>query len=435
MKKNRLIFFSIVCLLTSCGNKKNFDPNNVEIIHQNEEMLTQTIIYDIFSPPVASRIYAYTSLAQYEAVRFLQDDNASITAQLNGFAAMPLPQQGKQYNFILCAVKAFTVVAYNVRIFNDSLLRHYEDSLTKGFKETLQPDVFANSIAFGDSVARVILARAKTDMYKETRGMAKYLGSSSDGKWRPTAPDYLDATEPWWRMMYPLALDTCSQFRPAAPPAYSADSNSIFYKAVKEVYTTIKNLSDSQKTVARYWDDNPFVIEHTGHLMFGNKKITPGGHWMGITSIACHATNADAVKSAKAYALVATGLYDAFVSCWDTKYTYEYVRPITLINEWFEKGWDSYLQTPPFPEYTSGHSTISGAASTVLTNLFGENFSFHDNSDSAYIGMVRNFSSFDQAADEASNSRLLGGIHYKFSLDTGIAKGRLIGRYLMKKVK
>lgn len=434
---NKKIFsFLIAALAFFCGCKTEtaFDGNNTEMLHQDEEMLTQTIIYDIFSPPVASRIYAYTSLAQYEAVKFMQPGAASIAQHLNGFAPIPQPEKGKEYNYILAAVKAFTTTAYNVRIFSDSLLRHYEDSVYAGYKTILSAEVFERSVAFGDTIAKTILARAKKDMYKETRGMPKYLGSDAEGKWRPTAPDYFDGAEPWWSKIKPLSLDTNSAFRPRPPLPFNKDSNSAFYAMVKEVYDIDNNLSSEQQTIARYWDDNPFVIEHSGHLMFGNKKITPGGHWMGITAIACHKTNAGTVKTAQAYTLTAISLLDAFISCWDAKYVYEYVRPITLINEWFEKGWDAFLQTPPFPEYTSGHSTISGAASETLTVLFGDNFSFHDNSDSAYIGMTRDFSSFRQAASEASVSRLYGGIHYRPSLDTGLVCGRIISNHLMQKL-
>lgn len=424
-----LLFFD------SCNTQRNFDPNNVEILHQNEEKLTQTIIYDIFSPPVASRIYAYTSLAQYEAVRFIQPGAPSLAAKLNGFAAMPQPDTSKKYNYILAATKAFCLVAYKVRIFSDTLLKRYEDSLYTAYNYALSKDVYDRSMAFGDSVGNAILLRAKMDMYKQTRGMPKFLGSDDLGKWQPTPPDYLDAAEPFWRLIKPFSLDSASQFMPVPPPPFSKDSNSVFYGMVKEVYTVSKNISDSEKTIARYWDDNPFVMEHAGHLSFGNKKLTPGGHWMGITAIACHTVNADAVKTAQAYAVTSISLLDAFISCWDAKYTYQYVRPIMLINDWFEKGWDAFLQTPPFPEYTSGHSTISGSASMVLTSLFGDNFSFHDNSDSAYIGMVRDFTSFNQAAAEASVSRLYGGIHYRLSLDTGLAKGKLVGANLLKKLQ
>lgn len=427
-----VLLFSM--LLLSCGEKKAFVINDAEVLHQNEDQLTQIIIYDVFSPPVAARIYAYTSLASYEAIRFSKPGNPSIAEKLHGFSAMPQPEKDRQYNYTLAATKAFCTVAYNVRIFSDTVLHRYEDSVENVFKDQLPQDVYERSIAFGETVGNTILIRAKKDMYSETRGMAKYLGSYVDGKWQPTPPDYFDGTEPYWRLIKPFALDTASQFRPAPPFAFSKDSNSAFYKMVKETYNISLNLTDSQKTIASYWDDNPFVMEHSGHLGFANKKITPGGHWMGITAIACKKTNADAVKTAQAYCLTSAALLDGFISCWDAKYTYEYVRPIAMINNWFDKDWNSFLQTPPFPEYTSGHSTITASAAQVLTAMFGENFAFHDNSDSAYIGMTRDFISFKQAAAEASVSRLYGGIHFRPSLDTGLVRGAMAGDNLLKKV-
>ncbi len=437
MKKNILIicFYSTVVFLSCNTHQTNFNPNDAEILHHNENQLTEIIIYDIFSPPVASRIYAYTSLAQYEAVRHINPEAPSFADKLNGFEPLPAPDKNKQYNFILAGTKAFCTVAYNVRIFSADTLHKYEDSLLLLYKESLTEDVYNNSIIFGDSLGKVILKRAAKDMYKETRGMPKYLGSKNDGKWQPTSPDYNDGVEPYWNKIPPFALDSASQFRPRPPIPFNKDTNSAFYKMVKEVYTVNKNLTDSQKIIARFWDDNPFIMEHSGHLMFGNKKITPGGHWMGITSIACHKTHADAVQTAEAFSLTSMALLDGFISCWDAKYYYEYVRPITQINLWMDKGWDAFLQTPSFPEYTAGHATISGSASAVLTYLFGDNFSFLDNSDEPYIGMTRQFSSFYQAAAEASVSRVYGGIHYRLSVDTGLAKGKLVGANVLKKLR
>jgi hypothetical protein len=203
---------------------------------------------------------------------------------------------------------------------------------------------------------------------------------------------------------------------------------------VKEVYTINKNLSEEQKTIATYWDDNPFTTEHNGHLMYANKKITPGGHWIGITKIACTQSKADAVKTAQAYSLTSMSLLDAFISCWDAKYTYEYIRPVSQINLFFESTWQPFLQTPPFPEYTCGHCTISGSASTVLTYLFGDNFAFHDNSDEPYIGLTRDFKSFREAADEAGMSRIYGGIHYQHSIDIALATGRKVGNNVLLKL-
>ncbi len=154
---------------------------------------------------------------------------------------------------------------------------------------------------------------------------------------------------------------------------------------------------------------------------------------MGICAIASKSSGADEVKTARAYALTAIALHDAFISCWDEKYRSSYIRPVTAINELFDKYWLPFLQTPPFPEYTSGHSTISASAATVLTGIYGDNFAFRDTADLRYIGLERSFSSFNQAAAEASVSRIYGGIHYRFTADTSAAQGRKVGRLVLRK--
>ncbi|MEI7735121.1 MAG: vanadium-dependent haloperoxidase [Ferruginibacter sp.] len=406
----------------------------MEVLHQNQDQLTQVIIYDVFTPPVASRIYAYTSLASYEAIRFLHPGNESLVAKMKGFDAMPQPEQDKQYNYALAASKAFFTVAHKV-VFSIDSLKNYEKNLFTSFKDNIADDaVYERSVNFGNKIGEAILKRAMADNYIKSRSKPKYLGSNDPGKWRPTPPDYLDGVEWCWNTMQPLLLDSASQFFPGAPPTYSTDTNSVFFKAVKEVYEINKNLTDEQKTIAKFWDDNPFVIEHSGHLMFGNKKITPGGHWMGIASIAARQTKADEIKTAKTYALTAVALFEGFISCWDVKYKWSYVRPVTVISEYMEKTWLPFLQTPPFPEYTSGHSTITASAATVLTKLYGDNFAYNDTCDMRYIGMQRKFNSFLQASDECSVSRLYGGIHYRLSVDTGALCGRRLGNMIVKKL-
>jgi PAP2 superfamily len=425
----------LICLVNGCNQKKPSKPiDDAEILHQNEDMLTQVIIYDVFTPPVAARIYVYSSLASYEAMRFSKQGAESITEKLHGFAKMPEPEKNKKYNFTLAATKAFFTVVRNVKVFSVDSLKQYEESVYNNFKDALDDSTYQRSIDFGDTVGKVILARAKTDGYLKSRGKPKHLGSNDPGKWRPTPPDYLDGVEWCWNTMKPMVLDSAAQFMPPRPPQFSKDTNSTFFKAVKEVYLIGKNLSPEQQTIAKYWDDNPFVIEHAGHMMFGNKKITPGGHWMGITAIACKQSKADAVKTAQAYALTAVALYDAFISCWDEKYRSNVVRPVTVINESIDQGWTPFLQTPPFPEYTSGHSTITRSSAVVLTKLFGDNFSFQDTSDLRYIGMQRHFNSFVQAADEASISRVYGGIHYRNSVDEGANAGRKVGELIVEKI-
>jgi len=434
------IFFLVFTLLSflSCRQAaKKADPKilaDENLLHQNMEALTKVIIQDMFSPPVSSRIYSYTSLAAYEAMKHNEQDYTSITKQLHGFPDMPHPEGNKQYNFLLAATKAFFTVAEKITFSTDSLKKYQQEVYDK-FETLLDKETFDRSLSFGESVGKNILERTTIDNYKETRGMPKFIGVNEKGKWRPTPPDYLDAAEPHWGKIKPLVLDSAAQIKCPAPPAYSEEKNSTFYKTANEVYTITKTLTEEQKTIAKYWDDNPFVIEHSGHLMFGNKKITPVGHWIGITTIACKKTGADAIKIAQAYALTSIAMFDALVACWSEKYKHNIIRPVTVINELMDVRWQPYLQTPPFPEHSSGHSGISASAATVLTELFGEGLAFEDTSDLKYIGMKRNFRSFNQAAMEASISRVYGGIHFRTGIDAGAIQGREIGDYILGRLK
>jgi hypothetical protein len=425
----------IIASINSCKDKKTAFLDDAEIIYQNQEQLTKLIAYDVFNPPVSSRIYAYTSLASYEALRF--EDSAkypSIAIQLNLFTEMPRPEKDKKYNYTLSATKAFFTVARKVTFSVDSFLKH-EEKVFGQFKEQLDEETYNRSFEFGQKIGEAILARAGKDNYFKSRGKPKYIGSKLPGKWQPTPPDYFDGVEYCWGDITSFVLDSAAQFKPPAAIPYSTDTASAFYKANIEVYNIARSLTDEQKEIASYWDDNPFVMEHSGHMMFANKKITPGGHWMGITQIASRKVKAKPVEAARAFAMVAIAIYDSFISCWEAKYRTNVVRPVTYINELVDPNWVPFLQTPPFPEYSSGHSTITGAASVMLTKLFGDHFDFLDTSDLEYIGMKRNFKSFYQAAAEVSISRVYGGIHTMYSVQTGTEQGRKIGEYIVQKIK
>jgi hypothetical protein len=168
--------------------------------------------------------------------------------------------------------------------------------------------------------------------------------------------------------------------------------------------------------------------------MFATKKMSPGGHWMGIVRIASNKVNADITRAAEAYAVTAIGLADGFLSVWAEKYRSNVIRPETMINTYLDESWQPLLQTPPFPEYTSGHSGISSAASVILTKVYGENFSFADSTEVEYGLPVRSFASFEQAANEAAISRLYGGIHYRRAIEQGLTQGRKVGELVLAKV-
>jgi hypothetical protein len=396
------------------------------LIHHAVKQVTDLIVYDVFSPPVASRIYAYTSLAAYEALRH-QDGSPSLVAKFNGFGSMPQPEAGKTYVFPAAALKAVVTVADKVTFTKDSLFAFEQAALAE--LRRLAPDTAAlnRSLAFGEQVGKAVLARAAQDNYKETRGMPRYTVRQQPGLWQPTAPDYNDAAEPHWGKMLPLALDSAGQCAPPPPPPFDLKPGSAFAQALAEVKNLRPALTEEQQEIAYFWDDNPFVTHHTGHATFASKKMTPGGHWMAIAGLNAQQAQAGIVKTAQCYALCAVALYDAFIACWHEKYRSQYVRPITVINQ-TDPQWEPFLQTPAFPEYTSGHGVISAAAATVLTATLGDNQAFTDTTEVEYGRPVRKFTSFRQAAAEASLSRVYGGIHYRFTAEVSGQQGQKIGQ-------
>ena len=429
MKKTIIAFFSVVLLLSffsSCKQKSNklfFDVNNLQ--HQCVHRLTDVIVYDIFTPPVAGRIYAYSNLAYYESIHWKDKETSSITAKLKNFEPMPKPDNNKKYDYTLAAIKSFFKVAKALTFSKDSLIKT-ENLLLKEFENAIDDEIYNNSIALGDTIAAVILKRASSDNYKKTRGMPKYSVFKQAGKWQQTSPDYMDAVEPNWKLIKPMLLDSAAQCKPISAPLYDLNKNSQYYKELMEIYNVSKQITQSQDTIAHYWDDNPFVTEHKGHLMFATKKTTPAGHWMGITGILCRQSKANDIKTAKVYALTSCAIFDGFISCWDEKYRSRMVRPITVIKENIEAEWNSLLQAPPFPEYPSGHSVITGAAANVLSFQIG-NIPFHDTTELEYLGLERSFSSIQQAADEVAISRMYGGIHYRSAIEQGKKQGEQVG--------
>ena len=413
------------------------------LLHESVDALTEVIIHDIFSPPVAARIYAYPSIAAYEILQQRDEEHRSLAGQLTDLTAIPTPDAGQDICYELSALHAFGVVG-RALIFSEAKMTAHLESVHTRYREMgVRGERFEQSVAYGEAVAQHILAWSASDRYKQTRTFAKYsIDRDQPSRWQPTPPKYHEGIEPHWREIRTFVLDSAQQFMPPRPTAFSLDKSSPFYKEVMEVYEAGKlergDLSperEEQLAIASFWDCNPYVVSIEGHAMYATKKITPGGHWMGITRIACETAEADLLRTAEAYAMTTLALMDGFISCWDEKYRSNLVRPETYINTYIDENWMPVLQTPPFPEYTSGHSVVSGAASTVLTELFGEDFAFRDTSEEPYGLPARNFSSFKAAAEEAAISRLYGGIHYMPAIENGIVQGRAIGSFILKEVE
>jgi hypothetical protein len=290
--------------------------------------------------------------------------------------------------------------------------------------------------AFSDSIALAVLRWSRSDGYAATRGASRYTVNDSPGRWVPTPPLYATGLEPHWREIRPMVMDSAAQFMPPRPPAVDLrHTKSPYYMALMEVKRTVDSLDEEQRHIADFWDDNPFKMNVTGHVMFATKKFSPPGHWMNIVGIAARKAGADVNATVAAYAETAIALFDGFISCWDEKYRSNYVRPETVINAEVDQDWRPYIQTPPFPSYTSGHSTISAAAAEVMTEHFGDGLAFTDTSLLEFGIANREIRSFRQAAQEASLSRLYGGIHYRFDLDAGNRSGRALGAYVAERLR
>jgi len=430
--------FLILIGITSCENvNPNFqeEAKNAEFLHRSMKRLTDVIVHDIFSPPQASRIYAYASIAAYQAGVSGEPAYLTLDGQLNQLENTPQPEEGKEYCFPLASAHAFLIVG-KALIFSEDKIQKFQDELYAEFTALEMPSAtYKRSIDYGQKVADHILAWADKDMYKQTRTFPKYSIPEDPGQWRPTPPDYMDGIEPHWKKIRPFTLQSADQFPPPPPTPYDEDKTSLFYKEMMEVYTVLNEEKEERLAIAEFWDCNPYVSHHKGHVMFATKKITPGGHWINIAALTARKTKADFMKSAETYALTSIALADAFISCWDEKYRSVLVRPETVINRMVDEDWAPALQTPPFPEYTSGHSVISRAAAVALTSLYGDNFAFDDDTEEEYGLPSRSFNSFLEASDEAAVSRLYGGIHYAPACFNGVEQGEKVGDYVVSSVK
>lgn len=422
----RILFAGLAIICTQIPVRAQ---DKAKTLHDLNTLLVNTVMEDLFTPPVASRIYAYPNIAFYECIRKDDPSLPSVQGKINGLKNLPAVPAISTDAF-LTACFCYSYVAQSLvgseykfenwrKDFADSVFQHTDTVLARA------------SMRYGKLMADSIIAWTKRDNYFKSRGLNRYVLSKAPGAWQPTPLDYAPAIEPHWNTIRPLLMKTASQFSPKEKLVYSAAKNSMFYKTMMEVYNIGIHLDSAQKATALYWDDNPNVAANIGHLSYFIHKISPGGHWVMIAQQACVAKNVPVTKAAQVYALTATAIFDAFISCWDEKYRISLIRPITIINRLVDKNWQPFIQTPPFPEFTSGHSVTSNAAATVLTGLLGDNFAFTDKTEIPFGQGTRSFASFNEAARQSSDSRVLGGIHYPETARISILQGRSIGNNVL----
>jgi hypothetical protein len=281
----------------------------------------------------------------------------------------------------------------------------------------------ARGVAWGESVAQQILASRAGD--NSGAAVAPPSGSGP-GIWQPTPPAFAPYLLPQWGTVVPFAMPSSSFFRPNGPPALNSPTWAAAYNEVKAFGVAVGSVrTPDQDQIALFWAD-------------GGGTETPPGHWNSIAQAVATSAGNTLDENARLFALLNLAMADAAICAWDAKYAYDFWRPVTAIRNGDTDGnaattkdatWSSFIVTPPFPEYVSGHSTFSGAAATVLAMFYGtDHVGFTAESD-ALPGVTRQFQTFSAAAHEAADSRLFGGIHYRFSNDDGLAGGIEIGEW------
>ena len=430
MKRIFVLVVAVLWLNAGYGQKKALFTTDDYV--RALKHATDVMVNDVTSPVAAARYYAYINLAANETLTLFDQQQPRFAGTLHGLSNVIIhdslvKKSDPQLAVILTLYKAGTKL-----LPSGYMLQKKIDSLKiVAQKRKLAPGKIDASVALVDKLVEQVMKYAYADGFVKLSGYRRFTPVPGDEYWQPTAPGFMSALEPHWSTLRVFVLDSCSQFNGGAPHKYSTDTTSSFYKELKEVYSIGKNISREQAEIAMFWDCNPFALQQIGHLEFGMKKISPGGHWMGITGIACKKQKLPLTQTAYAHALVSVGIADAFISCWGNKYKYNRVRPVTAIKKLIDRNWSPLLQTPPFPEYTSGHSVISTAASTILTHLFGENFSFTDDTEKEFGLPARKFNSFAEASKEAAISRLYGGIHFRDAIENGVKEGEQIGKFVI----
>jgi hypothetical protein len=278
------------------------------------------------------------------------------------------------------------------------------------------------SIAQGRAIAEHILAWSRADGGAVVENMGfpmDYTPGTRPQDWVPTSLIRMQQAPllPGWGNNRPFAIPSTDAVDPGPHPDYDETPGSAFHAAAQEVHDTGRSLTDEQKLIARFWSDDAMLT------------FTPAGHWISIVLQIAERDAMPAEVISSALAKLGVAQADAFIACWASKFRYNLLRPVTYIKRHIDKAWEPLLVTPPFPEYTSGHSAQSGAASTVLSAVFGEDFAFDDDTHVAEGLPVRSFPSFKAAAEEAAISRMYGGIHYRFGNEKGLEQGRSVGAH------
>lgn len=387
------------------------------------ELVRHTATY---SPPAAARTFGYVGVTAFEAVASGSDELTTLAGQLNGLEAGPQREAGATYDEgVILGTALSDTVAYYFSNTGPTGLRSIALAQEKWRAlaiEGVADDVVARSEAYGHAVSAHIINWSLDDGGAAIVNMGfplEYDLPKGDGLWVPTSliRQQQFPLLPEWGKNRPFAMPAGSTCALPPPPEFSTDPASDFYKQADEVYQTSKVITPEQRAIARFWSDDPML------------SMTPPGHWFSIAQQVLEKKGAGIEETVDLMARLGIVEADAFIGCWDAKYQYNLIRPISYIKKYIDPKWEPVLNTPPFPEYPSGHSTASSAAAMVFTAFLGEDYAFEDTTGGKDGLNKRQFASFTAAADEAGMSRLYGGIHFRAAIENGLDQGRCIAAY------
>lgn len=432
-----IVLFTASILYNGCINKNQTQPvlTSADITKVIDQM-TLVMVHDVTNPPLAARFFSYACLAGYEVVAENNWRFRTMNGVLKEYPDIKRPGYASGDAYQLSALIAMMETAGKLQPSGSLLISYEEKFLDSCRKIGFTDEVIDSAKHSAQAISKQMLAYAKKDKYNRISNYTRYTPLGAEGSWYPTPPAYMAPVEPYFNTVRSFTLDSCSQFKPVKPIAFSTDKRSTFYKYMLMNYKQSGTaLTDEQRTIAGFWDCNPFAVQDNGHMLVGLKKISPGAHWLGITGIACKQAKINFSKSMEIHTVIAIGLMDSFICCWDEKFRSNRIRPETAIRKYIDPNWRPLLQTPPFPEYLSGHSCISSTSAFILTCYFGDGFHYTDNVEEKYGLAPRNFDSFNQAASEAGMSRFWGGIHFKDAIDNGMIQGVRVGQWVLNKVR
>lgn len=387
------------------------------------ELVRHTATY---TPPVASRAFAYVGVIAHEVQVGGDPAIRSLAGQLNGLTPPPArPADGPVDEAVaLEAALAAAMADFfgNTGPMGQRAMAAQGAALAGAAAAGVDAATVARSLAWGQAVAAHVHAWSETDGGAVVENMGfpyEYTAGTAPGDWEPTNTQALQQAPllPGWARNRPFAMPAAASCRAPAPPPHDEDPLSDFHRAAMVVYETSKTLTPEQIEIARFWSDDPML------------SPTPPGHWVAIVLQIARRDGLSADRTAGAMAVLGVAVADAFIGCWHEKFEWNLLRPVTYIRRHIDPKWEPLLITPPFPEYPSGHSVQSGAAEAALTAVFGEDFAFEDATHEADGLAVRSFASFREAAEEAAISRLYGGLHFPFGNVGGLVQGRCIGAW------